>query len=82
MRWSQSGHNPRHNMAHTYCMLDKQGQMRERIHTHTRTDAQAHTHTDKYVILFTSPLQELFRERSRCYVIRNKQPVYLCLCFG
>jgi hypothetical protein len=49
-------------MAHTRCMLDKQGYTHSNAHApgHTR----AHIHTDKYVIIIVFPLQQLLRERA------------------
>ena len=51
-------------MAHTRCMLDKQGKMR----TLSRPGARTHTHT-KYVILIAFPLQQWLLERASmsCY---------------
>jgi hypothetical protein len=73
MWWSQKGHKSRHNMAHTRCMLDKQGYTQARactsslIRPATRTHARKHsyalthtlTHTDKCVILFAFSRQFL-----------------------
>jgi hypothetical protein len=55
---SQRGHKWKQNMAHTRCMLGKQGYTRAPIHTptsmgthtHACTHARAHKHTEKYVI--------------------------------
>jgi hypothetical protein len=38
------GHRWRHNMAHTRCMMDKQGYTRMHTLTHPRTHARARTH--------------------------------------
>ena len=61
---SQRGYKWRHNMAHTHCMLDKQGYTGARVHTPPIARSPAHTygsthcahahtntHTDKYGIL-------------------------------
>jgi hypothetical protein len=42
--WNQRGHKLRHSMAHTHCMLDKQGDTRARACTgpDTHTHARAH----------------------------------------
>ena len=39
MWWSQRGHKLRHNMAHTRCMLDKQGYLHSRACTRPRPRA-------------------------------------------
>ena len=41
MWWSHGGHKWRHNMAHTRCMLDKQGY----THAHAHAQARGHPHT-------------------------------------
>jgi hypothetical protein len=49
IRWSQRCHKWRYNMAHTSCMLDKQGYMHARICTRprARTHTCPHAHTHK-----------------------------------
>ena len=42
--WNLRGHKWRHNMAHTRCMLDKQGYVH--LLACTRTQARARKHTD------------------------------------
>ena len=54
--WSKRGHNLSRNMAHTFCMLNKQGYMHARVFTWPRArtqarqsaDARANTHTHKH----------------------------------
>ena len=66
-------------LAHTSCMLDKQGYMhtRRRIHTPTRSgtltcsSARAHTCTHKYVTFVAFPLQQWLANALLCYVIRT-----------
>ena len=45
--WNQRVHKWRHNIAHTRCMLNKQGYMhaRTRVRAHARKRARIHTHT-------------------------------------
>ena len=49
---TQMGHKLRQNMAHTTCMLDKQGYIHASECTYLRAQArihtQAHTHTEIY----------------------------------
>jgi hypothetical protein len=54
-------------MAHTSCMLDKQGYMHSRSYTH------------KHVTFFAFPLQQLFANVRHCYVIRTL-PVLFVYC--
>jgi hypothetical protein len=58
-----------HNMAHTICMLDKQGYMH--AHASTRPPFRARAHTHKYVVLIAFPRQQRLRESAsilRCFV--------------
>jgi hypothetical protein len=57
------GHKWRNNMAHTRCMLDKQGYTRARAHTHT--------HTHRYVILIAFPRQKWFANTPHCYIVHS-----------
>ena len=64
-------------MAHTSCMLDKQGYMHSRSYTH------------KHVTFFAFPLQQLFANVRHCYVIRTLPilivvitPTHDCACVG
>jgi hypothetical protein len=69
MWWSLRGDKWQYNMAHTSCMLDKQGYTRAGTYTHTRTNAhshthpRAHTHAEKYVVLIAFPWQLVLRTR-------------------
>ena len=64
-------------MAHTHCMLDKQGYMharacihpRARAHARRRNRARTRTHTQICNIAF--PRQQLFANAPHCYVIRT-----------
>jgi hypothetical protein len=67
--WSQAGHRWRHNMAHTSCMLDKQG------YTHVRTLASAHTQI--YNIYYFSTATMI---RERASIVRYTYIV--CLVFS
>ena len=44
MWWTPTGHNRRHNMAHTRCMLDKQGYTPAHACARPRTRAPARKH--------------------------------------
>ena len=72
MRWcrkiwlSQRGNKWRHNMAHTSCMLDKQGYMHALACRHSRAG-----HTHKYVVFIVFPWQQWFARAPQCYVIRT-----------
>jgi hypothetical protein len=61
--WSQRVHKWRHNIAHTRCMLNKQGYMHAhtRVRAHARKRARIHTHTHEYVI-FTFSTAKMIRE--------------------
>ena len=52
-------------MAHTTCMLDRQGYMHVRACTRSRFRAQAsarvHTHTHRYLVLIAFPRQQWSR---------------------
>jgi hypothetical protein len=78
-------------MAHTNCMLDKQGYMharactrprageRKRTLTHTRT--HSHTHTHKYVIFIAFSRQRCFANGAQCYAIGTLPVSLLWLSF-
>ena len=57
---SQRGHKWRHHMAHSRCVLDKQGYMHAcactcpRVRAPTRTHARRHTQTDTYCFCTTT----------------------------
>ena len=68
MLWSQRGHRWQ-NMAHTRCMLDKQGQ------THPRT----RTHTDKFVICNTCYFSTATMIRERASSLRYTYIVCLAI---
>ena len=57
-------------MAHTRCMLDKQGYTQAHPCTRPRARAPPRTHTDKYLILIAFPLHQWFANAPRCYITR------------
>ena len=68
-------HKWRHNIAHTYCMLDKQGYMDARActlpradtHTHAYASMQARARTDRKCVTFTaSTRQQWFADAPQC----------------
>jgi hypothetical protein len=65
----------RESMAHTCCMLDKQGRMRARSgthpHTHARTHPRARWHAGQYVILIACSMQQCVVNALECYVTRT-----------
>jgi hypothetical protein len=70
IRWRQSGHKRSHNMAHTSCILNKQGCMHARTYTLSlnlspvRISARAHTHTHTYIQICNTygfPTATMFR---------------------
>ena len=64
---SQEDRKWRHSMAHTRCMLNKQGYVNARTRTraHPRTRARAHTH----IIPIAFRQQQLFANAPQYYVI-------------
>jgi hypothetical protein len=79
MWWSQRGHKWLHNMAHTSCMLDKQGCIHARASTrpptraHAQTRAHTHTHTQICSVCRFSTAK-MIRERGS--MLR-----YMCISF-
>ena len=53
MWWNQRGQKWRHNMAHTLCMLDKQGYTHAHTCTRPRIQAPTRTHMLRERIIFT-----------------------------
>ena len=61
--WSQRGQKWRHNMAHTLCMLDKQGYMHACIRLRARAHARKSARTHKYIIFIVFHSNNYSRKR-------------------
>ena len=64
-----------HNMAHTRCVLDKQGYMcmhaPTRPVTHMHAHKRTHARTDQHVKLIAFPRQQWFANAPQYYVVRT-----------
>ena len=76
---SHSGYKWRHNMAHTSCMLDKEGYMHARACTRSgaRTRTRA-SRTHNYVIFVAFPRQQWFANAFHCSIIRTLSVLLIC----